>query len=85
MEHTVSRAVRLFAHDLGDEAIERNNPGRALAAAEQLGAVDIPGRDIGAGTGAGIFMLHIDRPLRGRWKRGMFASPGLDAGLFVGA
>jgi hypothetical protein len=47
--------------------------------------VDVPCGNVGAGAGAGIFMFHIDRPTGGRWKREMFAPPGLDAGFFIGA
>ena len=84
-EHPAGGSVGLFAHDLGDQALKGSNAGPALAATEQLGAVDVPCGNVGAGAGAGIFMFHIDRPTGGRWKRKMFAPLGLDAGFFIGA
>jgi hypothetical protein len=75
----------LFAHDLIDQTFERGNAGLAFAVAEQLGAMDIPGRNIGPSTGATVFVLDVDRsPCHGRQRR-MFAPTRLDAGLLVGA
>jgi hypothetical protein len=55
-------SIRLFAHDLRDQAVKRSNAGLAFAAVEQLGAVNVPGGDVGAGSGAGVFMFHVNRP-----------------------
>jgi len=84
-EYAPRGAVGLLAHDLSDETFEGSDAGLALAAAEQLGAMDIPGRDIGPSTGATVFVLNINRPPRPGRQRGMFAPARLDAGLLVGA
>jgi hypothetical protein len=75
----------LFAHDLSDQTFEGSDAGLALVAAEQLGAMDIPGRDIGPGTGAAVFVLNVDRPPRLGRQGGMFAPARLEAGLLIGA
>jgi ABC transporter substrate binding protein len=46
--------------------------------------VQLPTKFEMIGAGAGVFMFHVNRPPRSRWKRGMFAPPGLDTGFFVG-
>jgi len=84
-EYAPRGAVGLLAHDLSDQTFEGGDAGLALAAAEQLGAMDIPGRDIGPSTGATVFVLNVNRPPRSGRQRGMFASARLDAGLLVGA
>ena len=63
-KYAPGRAVRLLTHDLRDQAVERGNPGLALTAAEQLGAMDVPGSNIGPSTGAGVFVLDVNRPPR---------------------
>src|ERR1039458_4352483 len=44
----------------------------------------IPSREIGPGSPALVFMLHLHRLLGPGWFGGMEARPSLDAGLFVG-
>src|SRR5688500_2294713 len=84
-EHPAGRAVGLLAHDLIDQTVERRDPGLDFAAAEQLGAMDVPGGEIGPGAGPLIFVLDPDRLARPRRQRGMLAPACLDAGLLVGA
>ena len=55
-EHAAGRPIRLLAHDLSDQAPEGDDAGLALAAAEQLGAMDIPCSDVGPSAGAGVFV-----------------------------
>jgi len=84
-EHPAGLAVGLLAHDLIDEAVERSAAGLGFAAPEQLGAMDVPGCQIGPGASPFVFMLDVDRMARPRRQRGMLASARLDAGLLVGA
>src|SRR5260370_5317375 len=84
-EHPASGAVRLLAHDLRDEALEGDDAGLALATSEQLGAMHVPRSKVCPSTQACIFMLDINWAAWGGRQRGMFASPGLNAGLLVGA
>src|SRR5207244_2467703 len=49
------------------------------------GSVDIPGREIGPGTGAVVFMLDPHRASRRRSQRGVLTATSLDAGFLVGA
>ena len=60
-----------------------SRPGNAPA--EHLGAVDIPGCDVGAGTFAGVFVLVAHRLIGGRCAGRVFPPPCLDAGFLVGA
>ena len=55
------------------------------AAAEHLGAVDVPGGDVGARALAGVSVLHAHRPIRRRNAEGVFSPARLNAGLFVSA
>jgi hypothetical protein len=54
-KYAPGRPVRLLTHDLRDQAVERGNSGLLLTAAEQFGAMDVPGSDIGPSTGVGVF------------------------------
>ncbi len=84
-EDAVGVVVRGLGHDLGDEALERRDAGRGLAAAEELGAMDVPGGQVGPGAPAVIFVFHPHGRPRLRGAGRMAAHPGLDAGLLVGA
>src|SRR5205807_3915584 len=57
----------------------------ALATSEQLGTMHVPRSKICPSSQACIFMLDINWAAWGGRQRGMFASPGLNAGLLVGA
>src|ERR1700681_802117 len=83
-EYAASGAVGLLRHDLGNKAVERSDTGLGLASAKQLGAMDIPGGQIGPGTCTRVFMLDIDRPSGSGGQSGVLAPSCLDASLFVG-
>jgi hypothetical protein len=51
----------LLTHDPSDQAPEGNDAGLALAAAELLDAMNLPGRDVGQSAGAGVFVLDENR------------------------
>jgi hypothetical protein len=84
-EHPARRAVGFVPHHLGDEALERSDPGRSFAAAEDLGAVHIPSGEIGPGPAPLVLMLNVHRPPRVRREGRMAPATHLDAGLLVGA
>ena len=84
-EHTSSGAVRLLAHDLSDKALERSDAVLAFAAAEQLGAMHVPGGKVGQRAGTHVFVLDIDRATQSGRQRAVFASPSLNAGLLISA
>jgi hypothetical protein len=57
-------AIGFYRHDLFYEAVEWLDAGGALAAAEEPGAMDIPGGNVRAGTGALVLVLsmRVQRP-----------------------
>ena len=65
-EHAARGTIRFLAHDLSDKALERGDAVLALAAAEQLGAMHVPGGEISQRAGTRIFVLDIDRAPRCR-------------------
>src|SRR6185312_540471 len=80
-EHTPRRTIRFLSHDLSDKALERRDAVLVLAAAEQPGAMHVPGSQISPRSGPRIFVLDTQWTTgRGR-QWGMFVPPGLDAGL----
>src|SRR6185369_11770949 len=83
-EHPAGRGVGLAGHHLLDEPVERLDAGGVFAAAEHLGAVHVPSRQVGERAAAGVFVLDTHRPARRRWCGGVFADAGLDGGLLVG-
>ena len=84
-EHSPRTVVGWSRHDLGDEVVEVGDSRPGNATAEHLGAVDIPGCDVGAGTFAGVFVLDAHRLIGGRCDGRVFPPPCLDAGFLVGA
>ncbi len=84
-EDATGRAIGRLAHHLGDQAIHGPDSVFGLAAPKQLGSVDIPGREIGPGTGAVVFMLDLHRATGRRSQRGVLTATSLDAGFLVGA
>src|SRR5712691_1287614 len=84
-EHPARGTVGLLAHDLRDEAFERSDPGLVLAASEQLGTMNIPGREVCPSALARILMLDVSGASWSRWQGRMLAASGLDAGLLVSA
>jgi hypothetical protein len=65
-EDAASGLVRLLAHHFIDQAIYRCNAVLDLAAAEDLGAMDIPSSQVGPGTAAKILVNRtvMTKPLR---------------------
>jgi hypothetical protein len=61
-EHPLGGGVGLTGHDLVHQPIERLDPGGGLAAAEQVGMVDVPGGQIGQRAAA--LVLVLDAQLR---------------------
>src|SRR5580692_10605211 len=53
-EDAASGLVRLLAHYFTDEALNRGHPVFDFAAAEDLGAMNVPGRQIGPGAFAKV-------------------------------
>jgi len=83
-EHPTRGRVGLGGHDLVDQPVERVDAGGGFAAAEHLGAVDVPGSQVGQGAAAQVLRLDARRLVRCRGCGGVFADAGLDGGLLVG-
>ena len=67
-EHAAGRPIRLLAHDLCDQAFEGDDAGFSLAAAKQLGPVDVPRSDVGPRTCPSIFVLDVNGPPWTGWQ-----------------
>ena len=83
-EHSTRGGVGLGGHDLVDQPIEGVDAGGLLAAAEHLGAVHVPGGQVGQGAAAEVLRLDAHRLARCRGCGGVLADAGLDGGLLVG-
>ena len=79
-----SGLVGLLAHDFTDEALDGSDPVLDFAAAEDLGAMDVPGSQIGPGTFAKVLMLNPDGAVWSGRQGRMFSATSLDARLLVG-
>ena len=64
-KHATRTTIRLPAHDLGDQALERRDTSLAFTAAEQFGTMYVPSGEICPRTGARIFVLDVHRTPRG--------------------
>jgi hypothetical protein len=82
-EHPTRGRVGLAGHHLVDQPVARVDAGGGFAAAEHLGAVDVPGDQVGQGAAAEVLRLDARRLVRCRGCGGVFAA-GLDGGLLVG-
>ena len=60
---TASGFIRLLAHDFADQPVHRGDAALDFAAAEDLGAMDIPGRQVGPSAFAEVLMLDASRAL----------------------
>jgi len=58
---TASGSVRFLAHDFGDKPVHRGDAALDFAAAEDFGAMDIPGCQVGPGAFAEVLMLDTCR------------------------
>ena len=65
-EDAASGFVGLLAHDFTDETLDRSHPVLDFAAAEDLGAMNVPSRQVGPGTFAKVLMLDPDGAVRSR-------------------
>lgn len=82
-EDAASGPVGLLGHDFSDEAFHRSNPVFDFAAAENLGAVDVPSGQISPGTFAKVLVLDSGRAVRSGRQSRLFSTSGLNARLFV--
>ena len=73
----------MVAHDLSNETIGRSDPALLLTVPEELGAVDIPSRQIAPRALAKILVLHSHRSSGSRWGSGLLTAPGLNAGFLI--
>lgn len=82
-EDTAGAAVGFLAHDLFDQPVKGRDPAFVFAAAENLGAMHVPGGQIGPGSVPLVFVLDLHRLMRCRRQCRVNSRAGLDAGLFV--
>lgn len=83
-EDAVSGFVGLLFHDLADETLHRRDPALDFAAAEDLGAMNAPSRQVGPGTFTKVLVLDSGGAIGTGCQRRLFAPARLDAGLLVG-
>jgi hypothetical protein len=74
----------LLAHDLANEAILRRDAILQLAATEELGAVDVPSRQVDPGAPTEVLVFNPRGAVRGGRQSWLFRASSLNAGLFVG-
>jgi len=83
-ENATCGLVGLLAHDFANEAIHRRDAILELASTEDLGAVDVPSRQVDPGTPAKVLVFNSGGAVRtGRQSR-LFRASGLNARLFIG-
>jgi len=68
LEDPTRRVGGFVPPHLGDEAVERGDPGLGFAAAEPLGAGPVPGGEIGPGAPALVFVLDLPEPAGAGWE-----------------
>ena len=80
---TASGFVGFLAHDFGDQPIHRGDAALDFAAAKDLGAMDIPGCQVGPGSFTEVLMLNARRTV-GCWRQcWLCGAAGLNTRLFV--
>ncbi len=82
-EDAVSGPVGLLGHDVSDETFHRSNPVLDFAAAEDLGAMNVPSSQISPGAFTKILVLESGRAVRSGRQSRLFAASGLDARFLV--
>ena len=82
-EDAASGLVGLLAHDFADQTIHRSDAVFDFTAAEDFGAMDVPGRQVGPGAFAKVLMLDSHGAGGSRRQRRLFSASGLNAGLLV--
>ena len=83
-EHAAGFGIGELVHHPIDQVVKGDNAALWLAVAEELGAMDIQGRQIGQGPTPLVLMFHLHRLARLGSLGGMDASAGLNAGLLIG-
>jgi len=83
-EYSPGCEVGGLAHNLVDEATERDDTGSGLATAVDLGAPYIPGSKVGPGTESLVFMLDPEPSMGSGFVGRMTAPTRLNAGFLVG-
>ena len=78
------RSVGPLTHDVSDEMVKGDNSRLGHAAAEDFGAVNIPGCDVGQGTLTEVLVFETHGSAGCGACGGILPSTCLDAGLFVG-
>lgn len=76
--------VGLLAHDFANEAIHRRDAILEFASTEDLGAVDVPSRQVDPGAPTKVLVFHPRGAVRGGMQSRLFRASGLNARLFVG-
>jgi hypothetical protein len=79
-----SGLVGLLVHDFTDETLYRSHPILNFAAPEDLGAMNVPSRQVGPGTFAKVLMLNPGGAVWTGRQRRLFSASSLNAGLLVG-
>ncbi len=82
-EDAASGPVGLLRHDFSDETFDRCNPVFDFAAAEDLGAMDIPSSQLGPSAFTKVLVLDPGGAVRSGRQSRLFPASGLDAALFV--
>ena len=80
---TASRFVGLLAHDFANQSVHRSDAALDFAATEELGAMNIPGSQVGPGTFAEVLVFEARRTVGRRRQGWLFTAAGLNARLFV--
>ena len=80
---TASGFIGLQAHDFADESVDRSDAALDLAATEDLGAMNIPGCQVGPGAFAEVLVFDARRAVGCRRQRWLFPATGLNTRLFV--
>src|SRR5437763_17068864 len=83
-EDAASGLVGFLAHDVVDESLYGSHPILDFATPEDLGAMDVPGSQVGPGAFAKVLMLNPDRAGWTERHGRLFSAASLDARLLVG-
>src|SRR5215831_657629 len=75
--------VRRTRHDLLDQTVKGFDAVVGFAAAKDPGMVDVQTGDVGPGSAAKVFVLHLHGTTRPACASGVFAAAGLNAGFLV--
>ena len=83
-EDAASGLVGRLVHDFTDETLYWSHPVLDVAAPEELGAMNVPSRQVGPGTLAKVLMLSPDGAVWTGRQRRLFSASRLNARLLVG-